>query len=322
MASTYTGRIRLELQADGENPNSWGTILNDGVINLIDSAFAAYTTVSLSSADKTLSNNDGASDEARSAMLEFVGTVSSDVNVVIPGNSKFYLVNDRTTRQNSSTITVKTAAGSGYEVGTSVVRCILCDGVSVYELGAGLGSNVSVATATINTLTATSITVSTAVFTGHVSVSAATFGGHVSATSATFSSTVSMGGELIGTTIGLGLATPLGQLHITANAIADKVSLTDAASIAVDFSTGQNFEVQLGGNRTLESPSNCVTGQTGSIFLLQDGTGTRTLGYGDNWAFVSGTAPTLSTSINSADRLDYIVRTSTQVQSVLSKAYS
>ena len=83
MASTYTSRIRLELQADGENPNSWGTILNDGVINLIDAAFAAYTTVSLSSADKTLSNNDGASDESRSAMLEFVGTVSSDVNVVM-----------------------------------------------------------------------------------------------------------------------------------------------------------------------------------------------------------------------------------------------
>ena len=48
--------------------------------------------------------------------------------------------------------------------------------------------------------------------------------GHVSATSATFSSTVSIGGEIIGTTIGLGVAAPLGQLHISANAIADKVS--------------------------------------------------------------------------------------------------
>tara|TARA_R100001132_G_C3266119_1_gene88987 strand:- start:381 stop:1349 length:969 start_codon:yes stop_codon:yes gene_type:complete len=322
MASTYTSRIRLELQADGENPNSWGTILNQNVIDLIDDAFAAYTTVSLSSADLTLSNSDGAADEARSAMLEFRGTVSSDVNVIIPGNSKFYLVNDRTVRENSSTITFKTAAGSGYVVDTSVIRCVLCDGVSVYELGAGVGANLSVATATINTLTATSITVSTALFTGHVSVSAATFGGHVSATSATFSGTVSAGGEIIGTTIGLGVAAPLGQLHISANAIADKVSLTDATSIGVDFSTGQNFEVQLTGNRTLESPSNCVAGQTGSIFLVQDGTGSRTLSYASNWSFVSGTAPTLSTGVSAIDRLDYIVRTSTDVQSVLSKAYS
>ena len=317
MASTYTSRIRLELQGDGENPNSWGTILNDNVINLIDSAIAAYTTVSLSSADKTLSNNDGAADEARSAMLEFVGTVSSDVNVVIPGNSKFYLINDKTVRQSSSTITVKTAAGSGYEVGTSATRILICDGVSIFEAGAPLTAAESFTTATINTLTATSITTDVLSATG-----AATIAGQLSAAGATFSGTVSAGGEIIATTIGIGTASPLGQLHITANAIADKVSLTDAASIAVDFGVGQNFEVELGGNRTLENPSNCVTGQTGSIFLIQDGTGSRTLSYASNWDFIGGTAPTLSTSVDSEDRLDYIVRTSTDVQAILTNAYT
>ena len=39
MASTYTSNIRLELQADGENPNNWGTILNQNVIDLIDEAY-------------------------------------------------------------------------------------------------------------------------------------------------------------------------------------------------------------------------------------------------------------------------------------------
>ena len=34
MASTYTTRIRLEKQGDGENPNSWGAILNQNVIEL------------------------------------------------------------------------------------------------------------------------------------------------------------------------------------------------------------------------------------------------------------------------------------------------
>ena len=72
----------------------------------------------------------------------------------------------------------------------------------------------------------------------------------------------------------------------------------------------------------MENPSNCVTGQTGSIFLVQDGTGSRTLSYASNWSFVSCTAPTLSTGVSTIDRLDYIVRTSTDVQSVLSKAYS
>ena len=44
MASTYTTNLRLTKQGDGENPNSWGQILNDGVISLADEAIAGYTT--------------------------------------------------------------------------------------------------------------------------------------------------------------------------------------------------------------------------------------------------------------------------------------
>ena len=47
MSSTYTSRIKLELQADGENANTWGQRLNSNVIQLVDDAVAAYTTISL-----------------------------------------------------------------------------------------------------------------------------------------------------------------------------------------------------------------------------------------------------------------------------------
>ena len=40
MASTFTSRIRLEKQGDGENPNSWGLILNQNVIDMVDEAVA------------------------------------------------------------------------------------------------------------------------------------------------------------------------------------------------------------------------------------------------------------------------------------------
>ena len=39
------------------------------------------------------------------------------------------------------------------------------------------------------------------------------------------------------------------------------------------------------------------------------------------WEFIESSAPTLSTSIDAVDRLDYIVRNSTAVQSILSKEY-
>jgi len=50
MASTYTTNLRLTKQGDGDNPNSWGQVLNDGVISLADEAIAGYTTVSIGSA--------------------------------------------------------------------------------------------------------------------------------------------------------------------------------------------------------------------------------------------------------------------------------
>ena len=116
--------------------------------------------------------------------------------------------------------------------------------------------------------------------------------------------------------------TDLGKdLHIAAAAVADIVSLTDGANISVDFNSGQNFHLTLGGNRTLDNPTNCVPGQVGSIFIAQDGTGSHTLAYGTSWEFIEASAPNIPTSADSVSRLDYIVRTSTAVQSILSKEY-
>ena len=99
-------------------------------------------------------------------------------------------------------------------------------------------------------------------------------------------------------------------------------TLADAATIAVDMSTSCNFTVTLGGNRTLGNPTGLVTGQTGSIFVVQDATGSRTLAYSSNWDFAGGTAPTLTTAANAIDRIDYIVRSATSVQAVLTANYS
>jgi hypothetical protein len=99
-------------------------------------------------------------------------------------------------------------------------------------------------------------------------------------------------------------------------------TLTDAATIAVDMSASCNFTVTLGGSRTLGNPTGMVTGQTGSIFVVQDATGSRTLAYSSNWEFAGGTAPTLTTTANAVDRLDYIVRSATAIQAVLTTNYS
>jgi hypothetical protein len=99
-------------------------------------------------------------------------------------------------------------------------------------------------------------------------------------------------------------------------------TLTDGATITADFGANQNFEVTLGGNRTLANPTNTVVGQTGSIFVAQDATGGRTLSFGSDWEFPAGTAPTLSSAANAVDRIDYIVRASGSIHAVFTGAYA
>ena len=104
----------------------------------------------------------------------------------------------------------------------------------------------------------------------------------------------------------------------TAGQRGEVTALTDASSIATNLALSNNFAITLGGNRTLANPSNITAGQSGSIFITQDGTGSRTLAYGTNFKFVAGTAPTLSTAASSIDRIDYVVASATQIHAVAS----
>lgn len=99
-------------------------------------------------------------------------------------------------------------------------------------------------------------------------------------------------------------------------------TLTDGATITPDFATANNFTVTLGGNRTIANPTNLTAGQSGSIFIVQDGTGSRTGAWGSYWDFAAGAAPTLTTDANAVDRVDYVVRSSTSIHTVFTGNYS
>jgi len=97
------------------------------------------------------------------------------------------------------------------------------------------------------------------------------------------------------------------KLYLSGNAAAEIVTLSDGANIIPDFTTGNNFEVTLAGNRTLNNPTGVTTGQSGVIFVKQDGTGSRTLGVQTHWQFSGGTAPTFTTTANAVDVIGYVV---------------
>lgn len=99
-------------------------------------------------------------------------------------------------------------------------------------------------------------------------------------------------------------------------------ALTDGTTITPDFAVTNNYSVTLGGNRTLANPTNITAGQSGAIFITQDGTGSRTLAFGSYWDFPAGTAPTLTTTANGQDLLVYTVRSSTSIQAQLIANFS
>ncbi len=101
------------------------------------------------------------------------------------------------------------------------------------------------------------------------------------------------------TTRGLGVAETWGT--------SAEVTLTDAATIAVDGSTFFDAVVTLGGNRTLGTWSNAKAGQKGRIRVVQDGTGSRTLAYHADYEWGGGTAVVLSTAAAAQDLIYYDV---------------
>ena len=305
MASSYTSRIRLNKQGDGDNPNSWGTVLNDGVISLVDDAIAAYTTVEIgANATVTLSAVNGGSDVPRSAFLEVKGSVggtNNTISLIIPANSKSYVINNVVSANTTASdiVKIKTASGDGYNIPFGAVGLVVCDGTSVYSMntkGLGLGT---AASADIG-VCANNVPEVSAADLRYVRTSVTT-----------------------DATIRGNITYQAGSLKISTSARAYNpiTTLTDAASITNDFALGNNFLVTLGGNRTLAAPTNAVAGQSGTIHIIQDGTGSRTLGYNTVWQFVSATVPTLSTGAGDVDILCYIARSSTTIDAALLKDF-
>jgi hypothetical protein len=82
-------------------------------------------------------------------------------------------------------------------------------------------------------------------------------------------------------------------------------SLTDGATINWDASSGLIARVTLGGNRTMAFPTNLVEGDTFTIFVVQDGSGNRTLTWNGKYNFDGG-APTLSTTGDAVDKFTFV----------------
>ena len=311
---------------------------NGVVVSVINTSATLIVNPSLS-VTNFIANTGSFTTKVSGVAAEFSGDVSANnvfaaTNIFIGGaaipDASFRTSINSVITSINTVVAAVSALTSVNKVAITSINSIIGDGTGFATIAALASVNTSVvvntaAITSINTVVTgntTNITANTAAITSVntvvAAVSALTVVNKAAITSinaGTFNTLTVTTSASIGGTLAIGTSA-IKTLTINGPALSVVVSLTDATSITPDFDVGQNFALTLGGNRTLAPPTNLDAGQVGSIFITQDGTGSRTLAFASVWKFPGATAPTLSTTAGAVDRIDYIVFSGTAVQAV------
>lgn len=92
MTINYTSLLGLAQPVTGTESGTWGTVVNDEITALVEQAVAGAVSIDVTAANVTLTDTDGASNQARNAILLVTGTPGTSRNIVAPSSSKVYVV--------------------------------------------------------------------------------------------------------------------------------------------------------------------------------------------------------------------------------------
>ena len=98
---------------------------------------------------------------------------------------------------------------------------------------------------------------------------------------------------------------------------------SSSGALAIDFDASNNFYIELSENVTGVTASNPAVGQSGSIFIKQPASGGPYTVGGWNAAFLfsGGSAPSITQTASKCDRVDYVIRSATEIQVVWTGNY-
>jgi len=141
MANTTSANLKLTVQATGENSGTWGQITNTNLL-ILEQAIGGYDAVALNATTgATLTFSNGALSNGKNQVIRLTGTITSNVNVVIPdGIEKTYLIENATT--GAFTVTFKTSSGTGATWSTTDkgYKIVYSDGTNIVDITADLGN--------------------------------------------------------------------------------------------------------------------------------------------------------------------------------------
>jgi len=139
MASVYSPSLKLELPGNGDQSGTWGTTVNNNFGSLVEQAITGVQTIAMANANKTLTNLNGAVDEARNAVLVITGANSAIRNVIAPPVEKLYVIVNNTT--GGFAIVIKTSGGAGVTVPNGAALWVYCDGTTFYNVAPYTAAN-------------------------------------------------------------------------------------------------------------------------------------------------------------------------------------
>ena len=334
MPSTETTRNAFEKQATGEGTNVWGDNLNlRGGSDRMDQALDGWLVLS---SDTTLVATTGSSVGAWNRLIK----ATAALTVTVRNVQKWYIIwassGDVVVTNGASSVTVKSPnVALVITDGTTVTQGVFSDFGSTIPKSSGAPS---VGAHLINKTYADALAFSTAlpVQSGNAGKFVTTDGTDASWVDLAIADVADLQTTLDAKALDADvekIADRASVAVIRSNS-ADKhvatdnawdsldiVTLTDGATITPDMSAFINAQVTLGGNRTIAAPTNTKVGQAGTIYFIQDGTGSRTASFNSAYKFANG-QKTLSTTAGAVDSVHYKVRSSTYIECSLVRAPS
>ena len=140
MANTTSASLKLTVQQTGENSGTQGQFTNTNLL-ILEQAIGGYDAVGLNATTgATLTFSNGVLSNGKNQVLRLTGTITSNVNVVIPDSiEKTYLVENATT--GAFTVTFKTTSGTGATWSTTDkgYKILYSDGTNIVDITADLG---------------------------------------------------------------------------------------------------------------------------------------------------------------------------------------
>jgi len=140
MANSTSANLKLTVQTTGENSGTWGQVTNTNLL-ILEQAIGGYDAVGLNATTgATLLFSNGVLSNGKNQVLRLTGTITTNVNVVIPNSiEKTYLVENATT--GAYTVTFKTTSGTGatWSATDKGYKIVYSDGTNVVDITADLG---------------------------------------------------------------------------------------------------------------------------------------------------------------------------------------